>query len=161
MKAVLLLLGCVAFSTVAFAQDTHPARWALSASTAHSLPLTRGADLTAHLRVSIAPGWHIYSLHQDPSGPIAMGVTVPPHQPLAIGGDIDAPQPKSTADPAFGVTTYFYTGDVDLAIPLRATRKSSGTITLDVRYQACNREICLRPAVAHLTAPVIKSAEGK
>ncbi len=117
--------------------------------------------MTAHLHASIQPGWHIYSLHQEPRGPIAMSVSVPPRQPLAISGDIDAPQPRSAADPGFGVETYFYTGNVDLAIPLRATRKSSATVSLDVRYQACNREMCLPPAVAHLTAPVTKSSEEK
>ena len=161
MKAVLLFVGCLALSSAAVAQEGNPIQWALSASTPQSLPMRKNAAVTARLHVSIAPGWHIYSLHQEKGGPIAMIVNVSPHQPLAVSGDIDAPLPKSTADPAFGVTTYFYTGDVDVAIPLRTTRKLSGTVALDVRYQACNREICLRPAVEHLTAPITKSPEEK
>lgn len=159
MKAVLLFVGCLALSSAAVAQETNPIQWALSASTAQSLPLRKNAAVTAHLHASIAPGWHVYSLHQEKGGPIAMNVSLPPRQPLAISGDIDAPQPKSTTDPAFGVTTYFYSGDVELTIPLRATRNFSGSVTLDVRYQACNHEICLRPALEHLIAPITKSSE--
>lgn len=101
----------------------------------------------------------MYSLHEEPGGPIAMTIHAPLRQPLAINGDIDAPRPNSAADPGFGIVTYFYTGSVDLAVPLRATRKFSGQVMVDVRYQACNRETCLPPAVEHLTAALTKSSE--
>jgi DsbC/DsbD-like thiol-disulfide interchange protein len=159
VKAALFLTGCVVLSWAAFGQEPGPVQWALSVSTAQRPPLSRGAELTARLHASIERGWHIYSLHEQPGGPTPMKISVPPRQPFAISGDISAPQPRSAVDPGFGMETYFYAGEVNLAVPLRVRRRFSGTVAVDVRYQACNRDMCLQPAIAHLAASVMKSSE--
>lgn len=86
-----------------------------------------------------------------------MKLSVPAQSPFAVSGEVDAPPPESAADPGFGIVTRFYTGELRLTVPLRATRKVSGSVAVDVEYQACNRETCLRPAVVHLAAPVTKA----
>ncbi len=129
-------------------------QWTLTASAVAGTPVNRGTAVSAHLHAAIAPGWHVYSLHEEPGGPTALRITVP--APFAMSGDLDVPTPRSAIDPGFGMETHFYTGDVDVTIPLRATRKTAGPVGVDVFYQACNREMCLRPTVAHVTAAVAK-----
>lgn len=132
-------------------------RWTLAASAADGTPVRRGATVIAHLHAVIEPGWHVYSLHEEPGGPTAMQITVPSRQPFAISGDFATPPPRSAIDPGFGIETHFYTGDVDLTIPLRATRKTAAPLAVDVFYQACNRETCLQPTAVHLRAAVAKT----
>ncbi|MGA8110924.1 MAG: protein-disulfide reductase DsbD domain-containing protein [Acidobacteriaceae bacterium] len=140
-------------------QEPAPVAWTLAASAGS--PLGRGAVVTARLHASIEPGWHIYSLHEERGGPTAMRISVPARAPFAISGDFDAPTPRTGIDPGFGMETHFYTGEVAVRIPLRATRKTDGPVAVDVFYQACNRETCLRPTVAHLTAAVTRKQEEK
>jgi DsbC/DsbD-like thiol-disulfide interchange protein len=142
-------------------QQVPPVRWTLAAFAADGTPVRRGATVTMHLNAAIEPGWHIYSLHEEPGGPMALRISVPPKEPFAMSGDVDAPAPKSAIDPAFGMETHFYTGDVGVRILLRATRKTLGPVAVDVFYQACTREMCLRPTAEHLTAAVTRNQETK
>ena len=151
------VLACGGLALAVRGQDTAPVEWTLAASAGS--PVGRGAAVTARLHAAIEPGWHIYSLHEDPGGPTAMRISVPAREPFAISGDFDAPTPRSAIDPGFQMETHFYTGEVDVRIPLRATRKTDGPVAVDVFYQACNRELCLPPTTAHLTAPLTKEAE--
>jgi thiol:disulfide interchange protein DsbD len=140
-------------------QEAEPVQWSLAASASDGSPVRKGTAVIAHLHAVIKPGWHIYSLYEEPGGPTAMRITVPTREPFAIGGDFDLPPPRSGIDPGFERETHFYTGDVVVTIPLRATRKTAVPVAVDVFYQACNRESCLRPTVAHLTAAVVKAQE--
>jgi DsbC/DsbD-like thiol-disulfide interchange protein len=140
-------------------QRVDPVRWMLTASAAEGSPVRKGAAVTVRLHAAIEPGWHIYSLHEGPGGATAMRITVPPLEPFAISGDLDAPLPKSAIDPGFEMETHFYTGNVEMTIPLRATRKTAGPVAIDVSYQACTRETCLPPTVAHLTARLEQGQE--
>jgi len=135
-------------------QQATPVLWTLAASAANGTPVKRGAAVTARLHASIKPGWHVYSLYEEPGGPTAMRIIAPSRESFAISGDFAVPPPQSGIDPGFAMETHFYAGDVDLTIPLRATRRTDQPVTLDVFYQACNRETCLRPTIEHLTAPV-------
>ena len=165
MAAVILAglgAGCVSgFSaqTQEKPQKPAPVRWTLAASAEQGPLVIKGAALTARLHAAIEPGWHIYALHEEPGGPTAMGISLPSRGPFAITGNLDAPTPKSAIDPGFGMETHFYTGNVEMTIPLRATRRTAGPVAIDVLYQACTREMCLPPSVAHLTAPVVKEQE--
>lgn len=138
-------------------QPQPPVRWTLTAWAVRGSAVERGAALMARVHAQIERGWHVYSLYEKPGGPTAMRITLPPGEPYAIRGDFDAPPPRSAMDPAFGMETRFYTGDADVTVPLRAKRKTDGAVAVDVFYQACNREMCLRPTVAHLTASVTEA----
>ncbi|HEX4038610.1 MAG TPA: protein-disulfide reductase DsbD domain-containing protein [Acidobacteriaceae bacterium] len=153
LLAVLLAYG--GLNVRAQDQEAAPVEWTLAASAAS--PVGRGAAVTARVHAAVSPGWHVYSLHEEAGGPAAMRITV--REPFAISGDFDAPTPRSAIDPGFDMETHFYTGDVEVRIPLRATRKTDGPVAVDVFYQACNQETCLRPTVAHLTAAVTKAGD--
>lgn len=149
-------------STPLRAQETgsepNPVHWTLAAF-ASGFPLQKGATVATHLHAAIAPGWHVYSLYEPPGGPTPMRITLPMRVPFTISGNLDAPPPRSAIDPGFGTETHFYTGNLDVAIPLRATRKTAGPVAIDVLYQACTRETCLPPSVDHLTAAVVAKAK--
>lgn len=160
MKLYVLLLATLTWAGSALAvrgQDAAAVRWTLAASAERGSPVGKGAVVMARLHALIEPGWHVYSLYEERGGPTAMRISVPARASFAISGDFDAPLPKSAIDPAFGMETHFYTGDVEVRIPLRATRKTEGPVAVDVFYQACTPEMCLRPTMAHLTAVVTKA----
>jgi DsbC/DsbD-like thiol-disulfide interchange protein len=159
-----LMLACVLGASVSAqetGEQTVPVRWMLVATAEQGTPVRKGASVTAHLHAAIEPGWHVYSLHEEPGGPTAMRISLSPRTPFAISGSLSVPSPQSAIDAGFGMETYFYTGDVEIPIPLRATRSAAGLVGIDVLYQACNRDTCLRPAVAHLTAQLVEAGENQ
>lgn len=142
-------------------REAEPVHWTLTTSVLEGSSIGKGTAVTACLHAAIEPGWHVYSLHQERGGPSAMRISLPAREPFAISGDLDARPPKSAIDPGFGMETHFYSDDVEVMIPLRATRKTVEPVELDVFYQACNRETCLRPTMAHLKASEAKQQEEK
>lgn len=158
------VLHCAPFAVLALAgillsaQETpQPIQWRLSVSAQKPPPLRNGSTVVAHLHAAMQPGWHLYAFMQKPGGPKPLTIRPAAGQPCAIDGDIDAPAPRTAADPNLNLETRFYADEASFAIPLKITGASPNgirTISVDVSYQACNNVMCLPPAVAHLTAPV-------
>jgi len=141
------------------AQETAPqpvqwsAKFASSASALHP-----GAKVTLNLTASIDSGWHVYALSQSPDSPvIATDIGVPAGQPLALAGDVAAPQPISRMDPTIGKQTDFYEHSAAFTLPLKVDKKARAgkhSFEVDVRFQACSDRLCLPPRTEKIETPV-------
>jgi len=107
-------------------------------------------------------GWHIYSITQPKGGPIATQISLPAGQPFKRAGAVSGPKPATKFDSNFGINIQTHQGTVTFRVPVlvvAATAAGEHSLTINVRYQACNDSICLPARTVHLTAPV-KVAEG-
>jgi thiol:disulfide interchange protein DsbD len=132
------------------ARAQNPVHWTVGATS------RSGATITAHLAASIETGWHVYALSQASGGPVAMRITLASGQPFTIG-EVTGPTPKSDYDSNFDLTVDEYEGKAAFAIPLHAATSAhaaSDSVTLRVRYQACNAQLCLPPRTEAVTAPI-------
>jgi DsbC/DsbD-like thiol-disulfide interchange protein len=158
---LILLLAAVALlgSSAAQAQESAPQPVHWTATFKAAPPTLRpGQKVTLNLTASIDSGWHVYALTQPPDSPvIATQITVPDGQPLALSGDIEAPQAESKMDPTIGKRTAFYEDSASFALPLKVNKKAhpgKHSFEVDVRFQACNDRLCLPPRTQKVETPV-------
>ena len=146
-----------AFHTRAQETAPQPVQWSakFAASTATLHP---GAKVTLNLTANIDSGWHVYAVSQPPDSPvIATDISVPAGQPLALSGDVAAPQAISRMDPTIGKQTDFYEHSAAFALPLKVDKKARAgkhSFEVDVRFQACSDRLCLPPQTEKIETPV-------
>jgi thiol:disulfide interchange protein len=100
---------------------------------------------------AIQPGWHIYSITQQPGGPVATRIEVSAAPGMRIVGDFQpTPPPETTTDPkAFGdlplekhTGTVIWTAPIELAPDVDPAKlKIDGKLVV----QACNANSCVPP----------------
>lgn len=154
---------------VAFALCIAPPSWAQGSSAAPpsdpaSLitvaaelagPIASGGEGVLRVRVTIAPGWHANA------NPPSLDYLIPTAVSIDASDGLSAVAPRypngellrfAFADEPLSV----YEGTITIEVPLRAGAGVSGARTLrgEVRFQACNDELCLAPAAKPFTATV-------
>ena len=121
------------------------------------LTLRPGSTAALKLKVEILPGFHINSNQPLEEYLIATEVFLPAGAEFELAG---ATYPKAELKSfsfAAGEKLAVYEGMVEVAVRLRARpaiQPGTHALALGLRYQACNDEICLRPAERQLTLSV-------
>lgn len=116
-----------------------------------------GSKFNARLIAKIDDGWHVYGLTKITGGPIPTRITVAEKTPFTLAGEIAGPVPIIDRDSVFGMDVEYYEGEAEFTLPLKVLSKAKlGKFPLSVslRFQACNREMCLPPKVLEVTAPL-------
>ena len=156
MVAVSAVLGW-AFHSRAQESAPQPVQWSAKFASPASA-LHPGAKITLNLTASIDSGWHVYAVSQPSDSPvIATDISVPAGQPLALSGDIAAPQPTSRMDPTIGKQTDFYEHSAAFTLPLKVAKKArtgKHSFEVEVRFQACSDRLCLPPRTEKIETPV-------
>ncbi|MFM7244692.1 MAG: thioredoxin family protein [Planctomycetaceae bacterium] len=106
-----------------------------------------GADAVLAVTARLEPGWHLYSVTQQPGGPIATRIAVAKDSPRQVSGPFvpDAePQRRSADDvPAWkGLVIEEHSGVVTWRAPLAA---GAGEVRGAVSLQLCQDTTCLPP----------------
>lgn len=116
--------------------------------------MKRGATVTEQLRVVVLSGFHVNSDHPKDEfliplkltwtdGPLQVkSVTYPPSHDIKVGAEI---LPVLTG--SFTIQTTF--------IAPAAAKPGSATMSGRIRYQACNNQMCFRPASAEVRLPLV------
>ncbi len=123
--------------------------------------LTPADDGAWHLQVTanLQPGWYIYSITQEPGGPVPTKITVEPSTSYRIVEDFRADTPpKKKSEPLFGgltVETHHdavtWTARVELD---SGAQPSDITIKGQIRAQLCTESMCRPPERFAFTASV-------
>ncbi len=159
MPALLLLMA----PANGRAQETlDPIRWSIQLETRQEV-LKSGDRLSVQVTAKIEDGWHLYSLDQEPGGPIPTRIRLPEDQPFKLADTIDSPAPRVEMDPNFNMETQFFEEEVTFVLPLAiAANTSSGKhqLKVNVTYQTCTATRCLPPKLVRLVADVAVSSAG-
>jgi DsbC/DsbD-like thiol-disulfide interchange protein len=151
MFLLLLMLGLAA------AVPQRPADVVQWSATATVPSVTAGETVTVVLRAQIQGGWKLYALTQPPGGPQKLSIGVAKDAPFTITEkQIVAPAPKKMKDANFGTDSMFYEKVVEFTVPVSVAKTASGgaEIPLEVTFQACGAELCLRPFTQKLSVPL-------
>ena len=100
------------------------------------------------LRAQIQRGWKLYGLIQPDGGPQKLSIAVAKGAPFTVTEkQIVAPAPKKMKDANFGTDSMYYEKAVEFTVPVTIAKSASGEveIPLEVTFQACGAELCLRP----------------
>lgn len=160
----LFLASLVVPSALASAQSNRnpsPIRWQADAHrTAQSAK--PGVKLWVALHATIAPGWHLYALDQEPGGPVRTTIDLPAGQPYSLAGAVKQPDPIANVDPNFEVPVRYFEDSVVFQVPIARTSKTGSTkdpVTVRVSFQSCNDTICLPVTSVNLHVPVPSSSK--
>ena len=123
-------------------------------------PVEAGDIAKIRLTARIENGWKLYALSQPKGGPVPLEIVVDKNVPLKIvQSEITGPKPKLQKDDNFNLETLYYEQEAAFSVPVRIPRTASGKlrVPLDVTFQTCGAEICLRPFTQRLTVELVVS----
>jgi DsbC/DsbD-like thiol-disulfide interchange protein len=109
------------------------------------------------LRAQIQGGWKLYALTQPAGGPQKLSIAIAKDAPFAVTEkEIVGPAPKKMKDTNFGTESMYYEKAVEFTVPVAIAKGASGEveIPLEVTFQACGAELCLRPFTQKVPVPV-------
>jgi len=114
--------------------------------------------VTVELSGDVQAGWHVYGLKQVPDGPTPLKVQLDANPVARTAGPISGSVPERKFDPSFGRTTEFYSAPFKLYLPVHLTSSTaplgSRAVSVSVRFQSCNGEVCVPPKTVHLSVAV-------
>ena len=118
-------------------------------------PVQVGGVAKVALTAEVEPGWKLYALTQPKGGPVPLAIAVAKNAPFTLSTkEITAPAAKAQKDELFsGGNTQYYESEVAFILPVavsKTTPPGDHTVPLDVTFQACGKEICLRPFTQRL-----------
>ena len=150
MPFLLLLLAVL--SPAAGQRPTDIVRWTVTAPGAWT---SAGGTLKLTVNAKVQDGWKLYALDQPTAGPSPLAFSTA--KPFAVvTKSIAAPPAKVLKDPLFDGNTRYYEKDVTITVPVAVPVDLAGMhqIPLEVTFQACGADICLRPFTQKLPVQI-------
>lgn len=147
MQRALIAAGCAAVLLLpgAAMANRDPVSW--SATVRERAP----GVVTIAVRVDMERGWYIYGMRQPANGPTPLrfrvaGTTLTPSQ-------VGAPNVRTSYDRGFRARVAKHIGASLFVVPLRLP-EGTPAVPLEIRYQACNDQICLPPVNRRLDVAI-------
>ena len=148
----LLPLACPAGSGAArAAQAGSPVQWRLTQIPRE--PLRAGEEFAVAAQAAIATGWHLYALDEPEDGPVPLEFSAEPGGTVTLVS-VAADRPEREPAPGTAVPVNFYRGEPRFRLRLRAgpaLRGGTAEAVIAIRFQACNKHLCLPPQTARLS----------
>lgn len=139
MRKIFILLLLAFTATFSFAQLQNPAHWSY---TVKELP-NNEAELT--FKVKLDAGWHIYSQHTDPQGPIALEFTFKDSKDYQRIGKVQEPKSHDEFDKTFNCTVRSFSGNVTFRQKIKKLSNKPIKVNGSLYYQLCNDGSCIAP----------------
>jgi DsbC/DsbD-like thiol-disulfide interchange protein len=138
--------------TIAPQRPTDIVKWSLAAP---PKSVNAGAVAKIGLTATIEDGWKLYALAQPKGGPVPLSITVSKGAPFTLATkEIVSPAAKVQKDELFsGGNTQYYESEAAFILPVGVPKSAAPgdhTVPVDVTFQACGKEICLRPFTQRL-----------
>ena len=90
-------------------------------------------------------GWHLYSQHTDPNGPIGISFGFTPSKDYALKGKVSEPKPHEEFDKDFNCTVRSFSGRVVFRQKIERLSAKDFKIKGTYSYQLCNNGSCIAP----------------
>jgi hypothetical protein len=129
--------------------------WSLTAPPS----VVHGQRFDATVKAGLKPGWRFYALEQSAAGPRPLRLSVADLAFAIVGTVTPDRAPIVEKDTVWSALVAFHDRPTEFRVPLRPADGTTGNsrLRLTVRYQACSEELCLRPTLTTLDAPVAVS----
>lgn len=115
-----------------------------------------GSTFTVEVSMSIEDPWHVYGLYAA-GGPVPTSVALDESPGFASAGAPSEPEPHMIYDNGFQLVLPMHPGRPVFRLPVTVSPEvppGQHTLSVEVRYQACNDTTCLRPARETLAVSV-------
>ncbi len=152
---LIILLSLLGFAAVQRPSDV--VRWS---ATPPSEPVIAGRVATIELTARIEEGWKLYALSQPKGGPLPLAIALPRSAPFTLRQkQISGPVPKLLKDEIFNLETQYYEHEATFTVPVDVPKRLTGKqqVPIDVTFQACGANICLRPFTQRMRVDIVVS----
>lgn len=152
-RGISLFVVMLAIASVAAAQrPTDVVKWSAQPP---AKPVQAGGVAKVALTADVEPGWKLYALTQPKGGPVPLAITVAKGAPFTLAAkEIGSPAAKAQKDELFsGGNTQYYESEAVFVLPIAVPKTAAPgdhTVPVEVTFQACGKEICLRPFTQRL-----------
>lgn len=152
----MLLIFTLVALLVPMQRPTDVVKWSAEIPDALS---TDRRTILVKVTADIQAGWKLYAIQQPEGGPKPLAFATPEGAPFRVStGHIIAPKSKVLAqDENFAVDTHYYETRAAFSVPVAVDRSITAgihEIPLEVTFQACGAELCLRPFTQKLPVTV-------
>jgi thiol:disulfide interchange protein len=124
-----------------------------------------GETATIKVTAEIEPGWHLYALTQPEGGPRRLEIKTAKSSAFPVVADgVSGPLPKVEHDPNFNVEAHYYEEKTTIDVPVAVTAAAQAgkrIVPLEITYQVCSGQLCLRPTTDTIQADVIVGAKDR
>ena len=139
MKRVLLSLLFVLTATFAMAQLQNPVKWD------YKVKDLANDEVELQFTAKLDAGWHIYSQHTDPNGPLALVFEFAESNKYQRIGGVTEPKSHDEYDELFGCTVRSFMGTVVFRQKIKRKVAEAFTVNGTLSYQLCNDGSCIPP----------------
>ena len=133
IAAALLLGFCVC------AQQLDPVRWS------YKVNYTSDTEAELVFTAKLDDGWHLYSQHTDPNGPLPIEFTFADSKDYRRIGTVGEPKPHEEMDDIFQCMVKSFSGTVVFRQRIERLSAKDFAATGTVSYQLCNDGSCIAP----------------
>ena len=124
---------------VASAQMLDPAKVSCSVKE------TSATEAELVVTVKLDAGWHMYSQHTDPNGPLPTEFSFEKSNDYGLVGKVIEPKPHEENDPLFGCVVKSFSGNVVFRQKIKKLSTKDFTVKGTISYQLCNNGSCIAP----------------
>ena len=152
MKRFLSLFLFVGLAWASMAQIMDPVKWSFQVKELN------GNESELIFTAQLDEGWHLYSQHTDPMGPIGISFEFTPSKDYALKGKVSEPKPHEEFDKDFNCTVRSFSGRVVFRQKIERLSQKDFKVKGTYSYQLCNNGSCIAPDDRDFTFSV-KGAE--
>jgi len=140
MKPLIIVLLLLGANFAVKAQLENPVRWSYAAKKINP------KEAILYLRADIEAGWHIYSQHMKPGGPITTTFNFSPSKNYTRVGGVIEPKAITKHEKVFNMNVSYFEKSVIFQQRVKLNGKLPLSIKGRLEYMVCNDEQCLPPA---------------
>ena len=147
MKKTITIFFCLLITVKALAQIEHPVKWGYASKR------TGKNEVTIMLKADIENGWHIYSVYQEPGGPVKTSFVFDNGRDYVLIGKINEPTPMTKFEQAFNMKVSYFENSVIFTQKV-SLKSPHPTIKGKLTFMVCNNKKCLAPEDVAFEIPV-------
>lgn len=148
MKRLTLILTVFLFSVLsASAQIETPVTWS------YGQKKISKTEAIIYIKATIDKGWHIYSQHVKPGGPIPTSFTFAPSKDYVKVGSTIEPKARTKFEKVFSMNVGYFENQVIFQQKVKLL-KPTATVKGKLEYMVCDATKCLPPAEVEFTVQV-------
>ena len=129
------------------------------AKVSYSVKETSATEADLVITVKLDAGWHMYSQHTDPNGPLATEFAFEKSKDYALVGKVVEPKPHEEKDEMFGCVVKSFSGTVVFRQKIKRLSQKDFTVKGTISYQLCNNGSCIAPEDHDMTFKVKGASE--
>lgn len=139
MKKATLVIAMLLFTILgASAQIETPVTWS------YAQKKTSATEAIIYIKATVQDGWHIYSQHVKPGGPVKTTIKFNPSKEFTKVGTTSEPKPLTKFEKVFDMNVGYFEKSVVFQQKIKLS-KATANVTGTIEFMVCDESRCLPP----------------